>query len=229
MKNYSIALCDDTINDLLLIGQQVAEILNRNNIEYNLSEFSSPEDLCKSIKKMPNKFDLIILDVLMPEINGIKLGSFLRENGVKSSIIFATNSSDFALKGYEVNAFRYILKPVAVTILEEAILSDYRNRSISKDLIFRIGTEVRKVPYNSIYFIETKGRGIRIHLIKEVFDVPLKISELDKVLQNSSLVRCHRSYIVNLKHINQIKIYMISVNKKNQIPVSRQYYDSIKK
>lgn len=228
MSVYKIAICDDSKTDLAALQRQTELILNERGIDYVIEAFFSGDALLQAARNFPNRFDMILLDVLLGEANGVDVAAQLRKNGTSSTIVMITVSPDFAMQGYKVNAWRYLMKPVDTEELKDALLSDYQRSGRHHELVFRVGTAVRRVQAEDIYYIETNGRGVAVHLQNEVFDAPQGISEIEKSLPAGPLVRCHKSYIVNVEYIDNIKRYEATVRIRNHVPVGKAYYDAVK-
>ena len=229
MRKYAVAVLDDESGELKRIVAETEAILKEEGIDYTIQAFDNEAGLMGAVRYLPGMFDLILLDILLPEDNGVGTAVRLRENGVDSTIIFLTKSPDFAIKGYEVNAFRYLLKPVRRDELRSAIRSDYSRRGEQTEILFRIGTEARRVAAYDIYSITSLGRGVLVRLKDEMFTVPQKISDIADRLTGGLLVRCHRSCIVNVAHIDHIRRYEASIKIKTNVPISKQYYDEVKR
>lgn len=227
---YKIAVCDDEPEFLEEIQKLVAELLDAHEIVYCMEGFSSQKALEEALKQEGKRYDLILLDILLGSQSGIDLAKKMRKMKVDATLIFITVSSDYAIQGYEVNAFRYLLKPVSRKALEEALLLDYENHKeqSKKELIITVGSKICKIPHSEIRYIEIQGRATAIQTRKERLVTSYKISELEEMLFDSSIVRCHRSFLVNLKYINMLQRYEAAVTTEDNIPVSKAYFNHVK-
>jgi len=105
----NIGICDDELNHRVEINCILKEILNSYPINYNIYEFSSGEEL---LNNYPKNLDILIMDIQMKLINGMDTARRIREFDGNLEIIFMTSFSEFMQEGYEVKAYRYILKPI---------------------------------------------------------------------------------------------------------------------
>ena len=112
-----IAICDDELEYLNLAKKQIEEAYKSLDIMVYL--FRDGRKLLDSVRK--TKYDLIILDIEMPSLDGLSVARKLRELGEQTALVFLTSHVEYALKGYEVNALRYLTKPVKKEQLAEII------------------------------------------------------------------------------------------------------------
>lgn len=226
---YKIALCDDQPEHLRDMREKTETILRDQQIRFRASAFLSAAQLLAAVRHNPNAFDIILLDVLLDGTDGVQAARALRENGCSAKIIFITVTAEFATRGYEVNAHRYLLKPVQPGELEAALLSCMQERAGEKIVAFKSSGRIRHVKANKITYIETHERGVCVHLEKESFASPARITELEEALPPGIFIRCHRSYMVNLMYVGRIGRYEALLSNGDRVPLGRKYYDGAKR
>lgn len=202
--------------------------------------------------------DLVILDIQMPKINGLKVAEEIYKREKKPLIIFVTAYDDFAIKAFEVNAIDYLLKPVSKVRLEKAL---DKIRSISKtitpqyerhierlisDIKVKEEGEVNKIclykngaliPLDSkdIIYCTVEERDTIVISKKGRFIYQDTLSKLEKKLIHCGFFRSHRSFIINLDYIESIEPWFNSTyqvkmqNVEEKIPVSRSQVKEFKK
>lgn len=166
--------------------------------------FTNGDDLIAAHRN--DCMDLIILDVIMPLLNGMDVARELRKDNQDVPIIFLTSSRDFAVDSYEVKAFHYLIKPVDDVKLFHT-LDDVLNIITLPQNLFTAQTNVG---------FWSNGKTIAI---RELFSKCEEIFSLE-----NGFFRCHRSYIVNLNNIVQFTKSEISTNQNPAIPISRSRY-----
>lgn len=128
-----IAICDDSPSDT----QQLKTALLSYDPFFEIETFSSGEELVEKIESFPDSFDILFLDIYMPDLNGIEVAQKIRESGKDIKIVFLTSSHDFYSQAYEVFAFNYIVKPFEIkrlfSVLDHA-LDDIRKSSGFKSI-----------------------------------------------------------------------------------------------
>jgi DNA-binding LytR/AlgR family response regulator len=226
MRLYTVAICED---EIIFRNEQekiCRETLRKLNIEYHITMFETSTDFYAAFSNGA-RYDLILLDIIIDETNGVDLARKIREYDVDAAIIFITSNPDFALQGYDVNALHYLMKPLDGDILERLIESDYRRRFQNNFLVFKSGTQTLRIPIKDVICLETVGRRVEITLPDRTVEYPGKLSEL--LEGNEQFVRCHKAFAVNLRNIRELmRTDAIAVNGKT-IPVSRTYTSEVQK
>ena len=164
---------------------------------------------------------------MMEETDGISVASFIRKMDTAVPIVFVTSTMDFALKGYEVKAFRYIMKP-----LERKQVEDVMDRILEEKkqdwFIARDGNGYIRIAMDDIIFFEIAGRKTAVNTVKGRFLYNGKLRQVAGMLDSKEFAQCHQSYIVNLKYIFEIRRYEIILKNKDIIPASRAYWENVK-
>ena len=178
------------------------------NISY--VAFSCAEELFTAVETQ-NNFDMYILDIIMPDVNGIDIGVKLRQNGDNGIIIYLTSSKDYAIDSYDAKAFMYLLKPIMpqklFSVLDDAyaIVSDKAKKSI----IVKTPDNSLHLSFDNILYVELCKRIVVYHLTSgnTVESIYLRIpfaEAMQPLLADDRFVPCGRSAIINLQHITLI-------------------------
>ena len=212
-----IAICDDFSND--------AELLERYCKSCELSDsvkvyiFSNGFDLIKSYEK--NKYDIIFLDVEMPNIDGINIGMKIRNIDKQTIIVFATSYPQYAIDAYECEAFHYILKPFSqdkiFTTLKRAV---DKLGIIHKYHKIKIKNKTIQIPISDIYYIEYCRKHINYHLQNNVIVTTGKFSDVINELQKYGFYQVHQGFAVNLQKIKDIDKFTIILVNLEKVPIS---------
>lgn len=223
---YEIALCDD---DNIFTGtfeKMLSSALDARAVSYRLTSFPNIVSL-KNTMESGCKYDLIFLDIVFREENGIHFAEFLREQNWNTDIIFVSTSREFAVAGYDAAPLHYLLKPIDPDKLEKA-LDRFFTKNTPPDISFTTQNGILRLPLSDILYFEIYGHKIIIHQAdgkKETCTGTLK--ELEERLPPMTFVRPHRSYIINLDYISEIVRYRIRLISGETIPVSKNLYHKI--
>lgn len=223
---YRIAICDDEPLFAENLCRQVNDLLFRHEIDYSVTIFSDPGSLLSLLRREPDAFQLVLLDIMMGDVNGIDFARALRESKSRIGIIFITASPSFALEGYSVRPVQYLLKPVDPEKLKEAILFDYEQNFTRKRLLVTSGQKTFSLAFSDISFIEVYGHTLKIHTEKDTVECPGALKELESTLPDCFL-RCHKSYIVNLERVSDIKRYEFTLDTGSRVPIGKEKYFSV--
>ncbi|MGN0166812.1 MAG: LytR/AlgR family response regulator transcription factor [Acetatifactor sp.] len=222
MKNqpFYIAVCDDEQADRKHIIKMTEEICEKEKMQPEISCFENAEELLQELEN-GKQYDLLLLDVVMPEKGGIELARQLRREEMATSIVFISSNREMALQGYEVSAARYLAKPVDEERLREALLFCYGQSQKQRELLLPVNGGMRKVAPKDIYYIEIIGRKCRVRQKREEWDTSLSIEELEEMLSEQGFVRCHQSFLVNCRYVRDFRTSSMELTDGRSVPVSK--------
>lgn len=228
-----IAICDDDKQELLLIYQFVQELLSSRftDSQIEICSFESSLTLINQLEKGKH-FDIFLLDVVMPDMNGIELATEIRSKDTVAKIVFLTSSAEFAVKSYSVGAFNYLLKPVQknelFSVLEKAC-HDICN-DLKDFIVVKTQNELSKVYFNTLIYVEVIGRVIYFYQKDgNVVVCYTSISQVEeKLLTDKRFIKPHRSYIINMDYVKTLVREGFTLISNQFIPVSRNAYKKVK-
>lgn len=221
-----IGICDDELQYILKIKNIINKLLSEYLINYTIYEYLSGEEL---LNNYPKDLDILILDIQMNLINGIETAKEIRKFDENLEIIFMTSFADFMQDGYEVNAYRYLLKPITEEKIIKNILPCIEGVIKKRNNYLTINTKnsVDRIKIDSILYIETDRPNILIHTSDNVYNAKISIYKIEKILKEYGFFRCHNSYIVNLKVVKSMHRNIITINSK-EIPISKYRIKALK-
>ena len=167
-------------------------------------------------------FDIILMDIMLPHLDGMKTAKRIREKDSEVVIIFITNMANYAIHGYEVNALDFVVKPVKYfqfALKLKKALETVRNKK-EKFLFLPVDGEKRKVSVRDIYYLETYNHNLYVHTRDSVIEFYGTLQAMEKELESSFFVRCHSGYLVNLYHVTSYRDEYVVVGEE-RIPISR--------
>ena len=221
-----IAVCDDDRAEFQNISSMLEDLAGQGKLALSpllLRSYQSGTELLADAEAGVH-FDLLILDILMPGMDGIELARRLRARNEKADIIFLTSSKEYAVDSYEVRATDYLVKPVAQARLVAALERVLHNRARKEDmLVLSTPFELMSVPCAQIEYVEIRGKTLHFMLMggREVrVNAPLKEYE-PALLSKGCFVKVHRSFIVNMANIKVLNLDGVCTVEGRQVPVSR--------
>lgn len=225
--SVSIAICDDEPKDLSEMETMTKELLEAEKIPGGISRFGDTLSLLSSIEG-GEKFDILFLDVMMADLNGMDLAASLRRLGNDAAIVFVSTNREMALLGYEVSAMRYLAKPLQREKLREALLYCCRTRLVQKEILLPTPDGQRRIPVSDLIYIEPWGRGARLVLVDGECTASTKISELERLLPKDRFMFCHRTLLVNLAFVQSIRYCELTLKNGQTLPVSKYRQAQVK-
>jgi DNA-binding LytR/AlgR family response regulator len=225
-----IAACDDEQEIL----KQIKLLLTKLNLPQKIKTdlYSNPALLLQRLSVEPHAFDLLLLDINIGKVNGIDLAGEIRKYNQEVLIVFITSFLEYAPRGYEVNAFRYILKPIKEDDLLNIITEAAGKMEQVNVTNFSVMTKAicKNFSTREILYLESKNRVITLRSASEE---PITFyGKLDDIEQNSNMVefiRPHKSYLINPRHMSYIDKRSREIVMKNGyvIPVSKSRLDDV--
>lgn len=223
-----IALCDDEASDRREITGLAREILEGEGLAGRFSAFERGTDLLAAIRKGV-RFQILLLDVMMDELDGMELAAALRALGDNTAIIFISSNKEMAMRGYEVEAVRYLGKPVDPERLREALLFCCRTRLEQKEILLPTASGQSRILPSDLIYAETWERGVRLTLTDGRKEIGIKISDLAAMLPERQFVFCHRTILVNLAFVQSIRYCELELKSGTTLPVSKYRQTELRK
>lgn len=222
MFALKIAVCDD---EQVFVDKTIS-FLNSLVADADTCDIfpcSSGEELLN--KHNSERFDIILLDIEMNGISGMDTAREIRRNDKKVIIAFLTNYQEFAVDGYEVNAYRYIVKNQPEYIYEKQFKSIFEEYS-QNHKYFEIPSKgvVANIFLRDICFFEILNKEVTVHTMTGKHEYFGKLSDVEKQLKNDLLfTKSHKSYIINIAQVESINKSEIIMKNGKKALLSRNY------
>ncbi len=214
-----IAICDDEKHMSDQIRAMASDFFRKKNREIRLRTFLSGEELLND----EGQIDILFLDIQMKGMDGLETARKLRAGQFRGFLIFITVLKEMVFQSFEVQAYDYLVKPVEEKQFEktmERLFASMQNAG-EDSLLVQKGYEGRIIREDEIVFCEVIDRKIYLNLASgEVVDYYERIENLETKL-GSHFFRCHRSYLINLKHLKGYKNGTACMDNGKEVPVSR--------
>jgi len=222
VPSVKIALCDDEQKEMDALGALLREYSLENNLHPVVSCFLHSEDLLKALEG-GDRFDIIFLDVYMGQTNGLDIARAIRRIDTSCGIIFATNSKDHAIEGYEVRALVYLLKPISLPTLTKAMTLALEKSSspIERQLSIKTRQGTFTFLLKDLVYAESNARVITGHLSNQkTVKFYEKLDQFEKQCEDGRFLRCHKSYLINLDFVFAVLNKTVQMQNDEIIPVS---------
>lgn len=215
----NIAIVDD---ERIFLKELHNKIDSLGMSDYKVYEFESGESFLSIFEK--GKFDIIILDVEMPGINGLETAEKIRESDKTVILSFLTNYSEFAIQGYEVNAFRYILKTQPDYLYMQQLQSIFDEyKQTHKAYAYSNQNMSFRYKLIDILYFEIFNRQILLHTTERNVEYYGNLSDIYEELKEFNFIKPGKSYVVNLEHIKNIDKNFLIMSNGDKILIGRTY------
>lgn len=226
-----IAIVDDKKEDRDELTILLREFLFKHNIEFSINKFSSAEKFLSIFEK--DMFDLCFMDIYMDGMNGMQASRILYQKDSECMIIFLTTSNEFLAEGYDVRAWRYLIKPITTDtiykILPDCIEKILSRRCRLKVTVNRIETEI---PFSKILYVLSSNRKTEIYLYNDKIELSSHIpfsKTIQPLLNDYRFIQCGKGIVVNMSHITRLTEPGFLMNDNHTIPISRRELPEVKK
>jgi len=218
-----VAICDDDIDELNRM-RELADVYP----DFEIYSYNGPKSLTADIAD-GKTFDLYLLDIVMPEMDGIELAELIRENNQTAVIIFLTNCGDRALDAFRVRAAQYLSKPIEPETLrvELDIALDYLRNKKSSNFIIKTKSGIRAIPFHKVVYCELKNRrlfcltGDEETYLSVTLRVPFK-ELIMPLLDDERFIHPHASFVVNMDYIGATDGNNLILKTGAMVPIARR-------
>ncbi|MDY6339067.1 MAG: LytTR family DNA-binding domain-containing protein [Saccharofermentans sp.] len=219
-----IAICDDEERYRI----ELKTILNKLliNADLNIDTFDDGNILADAFAASP--YDLVFLDIEMPALDGITLAKKIRSRSENVFIVFLTSHIEYALEGYEVNALRYLTKPVDIEKLKEVIRYVQEKQGSSRQIIIKEDGEEILIDINDVIYMESMNQNVRIVTAGGEHVIRYNISDFEDQLKNDGFFRIHRGYLISLSKVKKLSGNDVILDGGETLPVSRSNVKPLK-
>lgn len=219
-----IAICDDEERYRI----ELKTILNKLliNADLNIDTFDDGNILADAFAVSP--YDLVFLDIEMPAVDGITLAKKIRARSENVFIVFLTSHIEYALEGYEVNALRYLTKPVDIEKLKEVIRYVQEKQGSSRQIIIKEDGEEILIDINDVIYMESMNQNVRIVTAKGEHVIRYNIGDFEEQLKNDGFFRIHRGYLISLSKVKKLSGNDVILDGGETLPVSRSNVKPLK-
>ncbi len=221
---YHIAVVEDEKICSVQVQQFLDQYQEENNVRFKVTVFEAATQILESYEPL---YDMILMDIDMPGINGMDAADQIRQTDQDVVIVFITNIASFAIRGYEVGAMDFVVKPITYynfsTRLARALK---RSRSREpRQIILTLADGVKKLEVGQIYYVEVQNRMLHYYTQESVFAVRGTMQSVQQMLEAYSFAKCNHWYMVNLRHVSEVKKntvvvgeYELEISRRNRTP-----------
>ena len=227
MQMYKVAICEDNKEQ----QKHTKELIEKLEIPdiHEIEIFDSGEKLVQAYK-MGNQYSIILLDMKMDELNGIETGEIIQRYDKNVIIIIVTSILEYAVDGYSINAFDFVLKPIDEMKFQKILYKAIKQLKESINRVYKISkrdkTELLKL--SEIIYFESDRKKVKIHCLNRIVFNNESISEVEESIEKYNFMRISRFYLINLTFIKEIRSNDIVLNNGEILRYSSKLQKNIK-
>jgi len=215
-----VAIVEDKDKEAGLLSECLQKYREEKGAEFSAVRFYDAESFLAAFKA---EYDIVFMDIELPGINGMEAARLLRALDDQVVLIFVTNMAQYAVKGYEVAALDYIVKPVKyqklLFKLQRAVAIVNANREA--ELIVAQVKGIARISTKDLYYVEVSGHKLTYHTTNGIVLGFGSLSDLEKNLKNYHFMRCNSCYLVNPRFIALVQGLDIIMRDGSELKISQ--------
>ena len=215
-----VSLVEDTCQDLEQFRTVFDVYRQDDENEWSLDVFETGEGF---LDRFRGQYDLIFLDIELPDLNGIEIGHKIRERDTKVVLVYLTKMGQFAINGYEVDAADYILKPLNEKIFPVKMRKIVRRVLQSKPSCFTVSVNggKRLIESDQILYVEVLKHDLTYHTASGSYTERGTLKSAEALLRNACFARLSNCYLVNMRHITGVDKFTLKLDSGEILQISR--------
>lgn len=220
-----VAICDDEQVFRDDLRSMIFEYKIRNRIHIDVYTYADGQALLESGKA----FDLVFLDYQMPGIDGMKVARELRHRRCTCSIVFITAYLHFVLESFEVQPYRFFVKPVKTEQIECLLNRFIAQQKQLAPLLVVNENEQTVVPAKDVLYLEGNGKYCTIRTAQNTYNSSKTLAQVHALLPQHCFYRSHKSYVVNLYSVGSFDQSVITLTNGEVVSIGRSKTAEFKK
>ena len=215
-----IAIVDDDPNDSSPLNGHVETYCRKNDIPAMIRVFRDGLDFIRATEH----YDIVFMDIRMERLDGLEAAHLLRKINKDACLIFVTNMAQFAIKGYEVDALDFIIKPATMPSISYVLDKAMKRLQESANTTFSLKTSdgTTSISTNDIAYVEVFNHNLVYHTTKGDYTVRGRLSDVSEKLDPTRFVLCNRSFVVNLRYVSHLGSNYLTIGD-TKISISKSH------
>lgn len=201
---YRIAVVDDDREFSAKLREYLEQYAKENDETFEIEVFYDGAEI---LKDYTPRYELILLDIEMPAVNGMEAAQKIREMDESVVLMFITNMAQYAIHGYSVGALDFVMKPISYYPFSMKIkraLKRVQKKEIPT-ILLTTSDGVKRLKVSQIYYVEIQGHMLHYYTEEGEFVMRGTLSSVEKMLPSSLFVKCNHWYLVNLMHVTEVR------------------------
>lgn len=217
---YHIAIVEDERNFTTQLQEFLTQYQKENNVAFKVTTFGDGGEILAGYQQI---YDIILLDIEMPKVNGMEAAEQIRRVDAEVVLMFITNMASYAIRGYEVGALDFVMKPINYYTFSMKLTRALKRvkQKEQQQILISVSDGVKKFGVNQIFYVEVQSRLLHYHTDEGEYVVRGTMQSVEQMLAPFPFVKCNHWYIVNLMHVSEIRKNIVVVGG-HELEISRR-------
>ncbi len=222
-----IAICDDDEFILKEMINEIEKIMKKQKVAYQCDRYTESGKLLEQMNE--EKYNLLFLDIEMPNKDGFQVAQEIRRKFVDTMIIFISNYESKVFESYEYEPLWFIRKSDLKEMLPKAIMK-FMSKIAEEDIYyeFQAGANKKVVKVKDIIFMECNLHEITVKAVSEDFNIYGSLKKLEIEFTQFGFIRIHKNYLVNRRYIFSVDSKNVILTNKLSLPLSKMRRQNVK-
>lgn len=206
-----IAIVEDEDSYAEQLTKYIEQYQKESGNQFKVVRFSDGDEI---VEKYSGDYDIILMDIQMKFMDGMSAAEQIRKQDSKVVIMFITNMTNYAIRGYEVDAMDYVLKPVSYFSFSKKLEKALKKipHELRQSFLVNTVEGAIRVDYSSIYYVESSDHDLLYHTTNGIIKERAKMSDAESRFVPQGFFRINKGYIVNLEYVDGIRDNCCVVN-----------------
>lgn len=217
---YHIAIVEDEAEFSAQLQEFLGQYQKENDLQLKISVFGDGSEILKDYQPV---YDIILLDIEMPQVNGMDAAEQIREMDSDAVMVFITNMASYAIRGYEVGALDFVMKPITYYTFSMKLTRALKRvkQKEKQQILLTLSDGVKKFGIHQIYYVEVQNRMLHYHTDEGEYVVRGTMQSVEQMLASCPFVKCNHWYMVNLMHVSEVRKNTATVGG-DELEISRR-------
>jgi len=223
-----LAIVDDESAYRRHIVEMIDSVYGKSEVSCYL--YSDGSELIRSFEN-GFKLDAVFLDIEMKDLDGMTAAKKIREYSKDIPVIFLTSHTELAMDGYEVDAFRFLGKPLNEVKLRETLTDLEKKIKVDEKIVLHKDGEEIIYPVSNLIYVEASNNSVRFCFRGDNVGLRMKFADAIRLVDDASsdFIKIHRSYYINLAHVKKLSATDVILDNNEVLPVARSASADTKK
>ena len=217
---YRIAIVEDEQSYRDQVREYILQYGKEKDLSFDIVTYTDGSEIAEDEE---HSFDIIFFDIEMEQMNGMDAAAEIRARDENVVIVFITNMAQYAIEGYSVGAFDFVLKPVdyyGFSLRFGRALQRVQKRE-TREIVVNTATGIRRIDSGDIWYVEIDNRILYFHTNSGQYSMRGTMQNAEEMLRDYHFVKCNHWYLVNLKYVTEIQDNIVYV-AGNPLEISRR-------